>query len=275
MKSEEKYAILYNEKMSTSAVTFSKENGSFGADIRCSPYRGALTEKDILFSRETTSSTSRYELEKELIRAVGSNSSVVFGLNGLCYPPQEAVFRLTERALEIMYDLKKPITVVTKSDMVLRDAGLIATIAGRSGATVVIPIFCEDNVSPVFEQGVPLPSFRFEMINRLASSGIRCGVMISPVVPYCTDSASGLRRLVKKAAESGAKFIVCDLGLQLSDEQKPLFKTVLDLYYPDFMRFYGTFSGNLFSVPRKKFVAEAIEEECKLNNLELILQNVL
>lgn len=246
--------------MSTSALSFPLENRFLNADVYCSPYRSHVTEKDILYSRSGATASLRYELEKELILNAPSGTNVCFGMNGLCYPPQEAVFRLTERALEIMYDLKNPITVVAKSDLILRDAGLISTIAGRSGATVVIPIFCEDNVSPVFEPNAPLPSFRFEMINRLSSSGIRCGVMISPVIPYITDSVSAIQRLTEKAAASGAEFVVFEPRLQLSDEQKPLFKAALDLYYPGFIRFYGTFSENLYIPPRNAFLTESAEK---------------
>ena len=212
----------------------------------------------------------RYELEKELILNIPSGAHVCFGLNGLCYPPQEEVFRLTESALEIMYDLKNTVTVVTKSEIILRDAGLIATIAGRSGATVFIPVFCEDNVSPVFEPDTPLPSFRLEMINRLSSSGIRCGIIISPVVPYVTDSVSAVERLIEKAASSGAESVVFTPSLYLTEKQKPLFKTALDSYYPDFMRFYGTFSENLYFPPTKTFLTDCTEKICKKHKMKFI-----
>ena len=270
MKSEEKYDILYNEKMNTSALCRSTENGFFGAEVYCSPYMGHVTEKDILFSRSQVTAPLKYELEKAIISNAPSGTNICFGLNGLCYPPQESVFRLTERALEIMYDLKNPITVITKSDLILRDAGLISTIAGRSGATVFIPIFCEDNVSPVFEPYTPLPSFRFEMINRLSASGIRCGVIISPVIPYITDSASAVLRLTEKAAASGAELIVFDPSLRLTEKQKPLFQTALNSYYPDFMRFYGTFSENLYFPPMKMFITECVEKKCEEKGLKVI-----
>jgi len=274
LKSEEKYDILYDEEMSASAICVPQEKGFFGAEIYCSPYRSGVSEKDILLQRDRVHASTKYDLERSVIASVPVGASVAFGADGLCYPPQESVFRLTERALEIMYDLKNPITVITKSDLILRDAGLIATIAGRSGATVIIPVFCEDSVSEVFEPDSALPSKRFEMMTRLSSSGIRCGMMLSPIIPYITDSAAAVKRLIKRAADSGAKFIFCEPGLQLSDGQKPLFKKALDLYYPEFLRFYGTFSGNLFSVPRRAFLTEEIEEECKKSKLDLTIKNI-
>ncbi len=256
--------------MNMSAVTLLKQKNPFGADILCSPYKCALTEKDILLPISAEPFTSKYELEKQIVLAARSTSHVCFGLNGLCYPPCESSLRLTERMLELMYDLKCGITVITKSDIVLRDAGLIATIAARSSAQVVIPIFCEDGLCQAFEPQTVSSSFRFEMINRLSSSGIRCGIMLTPVIPYLTDAACGLRRLVKKAADAGAKFAVCEPFLRLSGEQKPIFASVLDRYFPQFIRFYGTFADNLFFPPRSGFITDAVIDECRKNDLDLI-----
>src|SRR5205807_4156898 len=54
------------------------------------------------------------------------------------------------------------------------------------------------------EPATARPQKRLEAMQLLADRGIRCGVLLAPVLPGLTDDPQGLRDVVEAAAEHGA-----------------------------------------------------------------------
>ena len=71
------------------------------------------------------------------------------------YMPLEAKLNLTGRALEIIADYRFPVHVITKSDLVVRDADILADI-GRVYAAISFTITAaDDDLSRRLEPGAP------------------------------------------------------------------------------------------------------------------------
>jgi DNA repair photolyase len=73
------------------------------------------------------------------------------------------------------------------------------------------------------------PYRRLEAIRRLTSSGVPCGVLIAPVIPFLNDG--DLEAIVAAAAESGARWAGY-IVLRLPHELKGLFREWLDHHHP-------------------------------------------
>jgi DNA repair photolyase len=94
------------------------------------------------------------------------------------YQPVEAKYRLTRRCLEVLLRNGFPVSILTRSPLVLRDLDLLKKFewirVGMSITTVPVR---------QFEPGVPPLSRRIETLKRLSEAGIQTFVSLAPVIP--------------------------------------------------------------------------------------------
>ena len=57
------------------------------------------------------------------------------------------------------------------------------------------------------EPGTPSPIKRLEVCRTLNESGVPCGVLMAPIIPFLTDSPHQLTATVKQIAETGATHV--------------------------------------------------------------------
>ncbi len=74
-------------------------------------------------------------------------------------------------------------------------------------------------------------------MERLVGAGIRTGVLLSPVMPGITDSASNLEAVVRAAADHGAHFLGTRI-LYLQPGIREHFTGFLKREYPDLLSEY-------------------------------------
>jgi DNA repair photolyase len=113
-------------------------------------------------------------------------------LSGVCdaYQPVERKFRLTRGCLEILLEHGWPVTIQTKSPLVLRDLDLLK---GKTGVEVGMSIATADeNIRKIFEPGAPPVSERINALDVLHQAGIPTFAMMAPVLP----GAEGLPQLL-------------------------------------------------------------------------------
>jgi DNA repair photolyase len=104
-------------------------------------------------------------------------------ISGVCdaYQPLERRYGLTRRCVEILVDNGWPVTVQTKSPLVLRDIDILKRAenaeVGFSIATA------DEKVRKMFEPHSPTIHRRVEALRELHDAGIRTFVMIAPLLP--------------------------------------------------------------------------------------------
>jgi len=163
-------------------------------------------------------------LRENLIKKRYKNT-IGFGSTSDPYIPLELEYELTRKCLEIIKELRFPLFILTKSNLVLRDLDLISAINEQNYACVAFTITgADDKLAKKIEPNAPLPSQRFEAIKILSSMGVKCGVVIMPMLPFITDNKENIKALVVKAKDAGASFVYCDFGMTLRDRQR-------DYYY--------------------------------------------
>jgi DNA repair photolyase len=114
-------------------------------------------------------------------------------ISGVCdaYQPLEKKYQLTGRCLEILVEHGWPITIQTKSPLVLRDLAVLHKSADSEvGFTITT---ADEKVRRIFEPGAPPVAKRVEALGILHAEGIRTFVMIAPLLP----GAEGLADLLK------------------------------------------------------------------------------
>ena len=107
-----------------------------------------------------------------------------------CYQPLEKKYELTKRCLEILLRHGWPVTVQTKSPLVMRDVELLRKFEKiEVGFTIAT---ADEDVKKIFEPNSPPIKERIEALERLRSAGLRTFAMIAPLLPNAEGLVAAL-----------------------------------------------------------------------------------
>ncbi len=106
------------------------------------------------------------------------------------YQPIEKKYELTRKCLEILVGCGWPITIQTKSPLVLRDINLFTRSANiEVGLSVTT---AEDDIRKLFEPNAPSIKERIKALGELHHQSIRTYAMIAPILPGAEGLAARL-----------------------------------------------------------------------------------
>lgn len=204
-------------------------------------------------------------LEKELIR---KREKGVVGIGAMSdtYNPQEIKYELTRGALKLISKYNYGVSIDTKSDLILRDLDLLKEINDKNNVIVKFTITTpKDELSKTIEPHVCVSSKRLEAIKRLSENGIFAGIMMNPTLPFITDNEEDIKKLVKLAHESGAKFIHTYMGMTLRENQRDYYFEQLDKNFKGLKEKYIKCYGNKYNceTPNYKKLYKIFKEECE------------
>ncbi|MHA1538017.1 MAG: PA0069 family radical SAM protein [Alphaproteobacteria bacterium] len=169
-------------------------------------------------------------LKKELAAKSYRCRPIALGTNTDPYQPIERDYRITRRLLKVLSDCRHPVTIVTKSAMVLRDLDILAPMAERGLVKVCLSITTLDRgLARRMEPRASTPVRRLETIAGLKAAGVPVGVMAAPMIPALNDAE--LDNILQAAAAAGAGeagYILLRLPLEL----KALFADWLQSHFP-------------------------------------------
>ena len=150
------------------------------------------------------------------------------------YTPIEGELELTRRALEVIERHGCGISILTKSDLILRDLELLQRINRRSKAVVQMTLTTmDDRLCRMIEPGVCPTSRRIEVLKECQRAGIPTVVWLCPILPWLNDTEENIRGIVESCAEAGVRGIVqFGLGLTLRDGSREYYYTQLDRNFP-------------------------------------------
>ncbi|MCL2187221.1 MAG: radical SAM protein [Defluviitaleaceae bacterium] len=193
--------------------------------------RSTYYEKTADFSairpKENALEIVRNDLRRKVKRGV-----VLTGGVSDAYNPLEKELKITRNALELLNAFEFGITIITKSNLVIRDMDILTDIQQNAPVSVNFSITCADNaLAQKVEPHVPSTSVRFAAIKALSNAGIPAGLLIDPVLPFITDTPENIRELVKMAALHGAKYAYISPSVTLADIQRDYFYTEVDKHF--------------------------------------------
>jgi DNA repair photolyase len=156
---------------------------------------------------------------------------LALGSNTDPYQPVERTLKLTRAILEVLEAFGHPVTIVTKSTLVLRDADILARMAQRRLARVAVSVTTLDRgLARTMEPRAATPLRRVQAIGELARAGIPSSVLAAPMIPGLNDAE--LERILQVCAEAGASGAGYVL-LRLPHELRQMFTEWLQTHYPD------------------------------------------
>ncbi|MDF2799237.1 MAG: family radical protein, partial [Devosia sp.] len=159
---------------------------------------------------------------------------VAMGTNTDPYQPAERKHKLTRGILEVMLETRHPVTITTKSALLIRDLDLLTELAKLRLVKVGISMTSMDHkLSRKMEPRASSPARRLEAIRLLSEAGVPVSVLASPMIPAINDME--LERILDAAAAQGAKGAAMIL-LRLPGEVRDIFREWLLRHFPDRVR---------------------------------------
>jgi DNA repair photolyase len=124
------------------------------------------------------------------------------------YQPVERQYQLTRSCLELLVDRELPVSILTKSDLVLRDLPILKRLPRvEVGFTITS---ADPAVAHLLEPGAPDPERRFIALAKLAEAGIDTWIFIAPVIPGVADTEANLASILERAAQAGVREVNYD-----------------------------------------------------------------
>ncbi len=147
------------------------------------------------------------------------------------FQPAERKLRITRSIIEVLSRFNHPVSLITKSALILRDLDLLAPMAERGLVRAAVSITSLDRkLARSMEPRAATPERRIAAVKALAAAGVPVTVMFAPVIPGLNDHE--LEAVLERAAEagaSGAGYVVLRLPLEIKD----LFREWLEAERPD------------------------------------------
>jgi len=187
---------------------------------------------------------------RELAAARWPGGHVAMGTNVDCYQRAEGRYQLMPGIIGALRDARNPFSILTKGTLILRDLDLLAEAAEVTDVGLNVSVgFVDKELSRLIEPGTPSPRRRLGICTALAGRGLRCGVLMGPVLPFLSDSPAQLAAAVEAAAAAGAASVT-PIVLHLRPGTREWFERWLSEHHPGLAGAYQELYGRRAYAPR-------------------------
>ncbi len=149
------------------------------------------------------------------------------------YIPLESELKLTRRALEVIALHGFGLTILTKSDRILRDMDLFEDINRKQKCVVQVTLTtCDEALCKLLEPNVSGTAARVEVLKECKRRGIPTVVWMSPILPFINDNEENIRGLLSYCIDAGVRGIVnFGFGVTMREGDREYFYAQLDKHF--------------------------------------------
>jgi len=234
-------------------------HGCIYCDSRSDCYKN--TDFDTVKVKENALQIIRDDLRRKVKTGV-----VASGAMSDPYNPLENELKLTRNSLELINAFGFGASLCTKSALIARDIDILRDIKAHSPVIVKISINTpNDELCKMLEPNVSVTSERLEALRIIANSGIFCGVLMIPILPFITDSADDIIKLLRIAKDAGAKFVYTYMGMTLRQGNREYFYDHIDKVFSGVKEKYMKRFGIRYNCPSPNYkkLWSAFSAECE------------
>jgi DNA repair photolyase len=265
----EAMGINFHEVRAKSALNY-VPGGRYGFSWTINPFRGCTHACKFCFARRThtylnLNPDEDFEREivvkvnvPELLRAELARPSwkrelVALGTNTDPYQWVESRYRMMPEILEALEAAETPVSVLTKSPLVMRDVEILERMAKKLPVSVNLSVpTLDEDAWRATEPHTPSPAARLDAVAELRRRGIESGVLIAPLMPGINDDPEQVRPIVERARKAGATFLG-GVALHLRDEVKDVFFAWLEAKRPDLLpRYEALYQDRAYMKPEQR-----------------------
>jgi len=124
------------------------------------------------------------------------------------YQPLERKYRLTRQSLEVLEQVKFPVSIQTKSDLVLRDIDILKQMDDCEVGFTITTL--DEKLRQKLEPGASSLDQRFQALKTLNKNEISTFAFFGPILPYFSDNKKTIDSLLKKLSQLGVERVYLD-----------------------------------------------------------------
>ncbi|HBH47480.1 MAG TPA: radical SAM protein [Bacteroidales bacterium] len=209
------------------------------------------------------------ELLEKKLKSLRNKGTIGTGSMNDPYMPIEKKEKLTHNALKIIRKYNYPVHIITKSNLVLRDLDILADISKTYVAVSFTITAISDSISKQIEPFAPVTSERLLVMRALSEQGIYTGAVLTPVLPFITDTKENIAGIVDAVANVGGNYIISWMGMTQREGHREYYYHKLDEKFPGIKAKYQKYFGDSYNCnsPNADKLYKVLNEKCQLNNL--------
>lgn len=187
------------------------------------------------------------------------------------YIPLEEELQITRQCLQLVERYGFGLTILTKSDRILRDLDLLTAInaGAKCVAQVTLTTYDEDLCRKI-EPNVSTTRERFHVLEAMREAGIPTVVWMGPILPFLNDTEENLRGLMDYCVKAKVRGIMCfGFGVTMREGNREYFYAKLDEQFPgvkqQYIRQFG--SAYVCNSPNNARLMDIFQKECRQHGI--------
>ena len=190
------------------------------------------------------------ELLEEKLRSKRRRCMIGTGSMSDPYIPIEESLEITRACLKLIEKYGFGLSIITKSNLILRDIDLLASINHKAKCVVEMTLTTfDEGLCKIIEPKVSTTSDRVEALKQLRDKGIKTVVWLCPILPFINDTAENIKGLLDYCIEAKVFGILnFGMGLTLREGNREYFYKMLDLHFPGLRKRYEEKYGNSYVI---------------------------
>ena len=236
-------------------------HGCVYCDSRSACYRFTHDFEDIEVKQNAPA------LLEEILRKKRQKIVISTGSMSDPYQPLERELALTRRCLTLIERYGFGASVITKSDLVLRDIDLFDSIHRNCKSALQLTMtVADEDLSRILEPNVCTTARRYEVLKAFKARGIPAVVWMTPILPFLTDTEENMRQVLNWYFDAGVKGVILfGAGMTLRDGNREYYYAALDRHFPGLSDAYRARYGDAYEVnsPNNDKLTAMFHAECE------------
>lgn len=187
------------------------------------------------------------------------------------YIPLELELGHMRKCLELIEEYGFGVSILTKSDRILRDLDILKRIHEKTKCVVQMTMTTYDeDLCKIIEPKVCTTKRRYEVLKIMQDSGIPTVVWLTPILPFLNDTKENLNGILDYCEDAGVYGIMSfGMGLTLREGNREFFYEKLDRFFPGMKETYISTYGNQYELPSPNSgeLRKLFKERCREHSI--------
>jgi len=208
---------------------------------------------------------------EEQLRRKRNKCMIITGAMCDPYIPLEEELKVTRQCLSIIERHGFGVSILTKSDRILRDLDILKKINEKTKCVVQMTLTTyDDELCKIIEPNVSTTSERFRVLEIMRDEGIPTVVWLCPILPFINDTEENLRGILDYCIKAKVRGILCfSFGVTLREGDREYFYEKLDEHFPGMKERYIQTFGDSYECrsPNNKALMKIFRTECERHGI--------
>lgn len=183
------------------------------------------------------------------------------------YIPLEKNLCHMRKCLELIDRYGFGVSILTKSNLILRDLDLLKSINKKAKAVVQMTLTTHDEkLCKILEPNVSTSYERFKVLEIMRDNNIPTIVWLDPILPFINDNVENILGILSYCEKAKVHGIICfGMGLTLREGNREYFYQKLDEHFPTLKEKYIQTYQNRYEItsPKNKELMQIFISFCR------------